>query len=192
METEDEARGRRGTRAHTPDLDWSQVRETVLMLELATAQIEAAMGEGENSVQVLTGAFTEMAGRIAGIQGALAELPADPAVDGARAALLGDAERMRAQVHQSVLAFQFYDKLVQRLSHVCRGLEGLAELVEDRVRLFNPEEWVALQARIRKVYSTPEERAMFEAVLAGMPVREALESHRDGGAGDQGGEIELF
>ena len=33
----------RGSSAHNPDLNWSQVRETVLMLELAAVQIETAM-----------------------------------------------------------------------------------------------------------------------------------------------------
>ena len=53
---------RRGTSAHSPDLDWSQVRETVLMLELAVGQIDAAMKEGNSSVEVLTDSFTSMAG----------------------------------------------------------------------------------------------------------------------------------
>ena len=39
----DENNHPRGTSAHMPDLNWSQVRETVLMLELAAVQIESAM-----------------------------------------------------------------------------------------------------------------------------------------------------
>ena len=53
---------RRGSSAHSPDLDWSQVRETVLMLELAVGQIESALKEGNSSVEVLTDSFTSMAG----------------------------------------------------------------------------------------------------------------------------------
>ena len=36
--------------ARYPDLSWSQVRETVLMLELSAAQIEAAMRETDRSM----------------------------------------------------------------------------------------------------------------------------------------------
>lgn len=36
----------RGSTAHAPDLNWSQVNETVLRLELAEAQIEAAIKIG--------------------------------------------------------------------------------------------------------------------------------------------------
>ena len=52
----------RGTTAHMPDLNWSQVRETVLMLELSAVQIETAMKDSNASVEVLTNSFTSMAG----------------------------------------------------------------------------------------------------------------------------------
>ena len=53
---------RRAVRAPTrPISDWSQVRETVLMLELAAGQVEAAMRDSNYSVEVLTDTFTSMA-----------------------------------------------------------------------------------------------------------------------------------
>lgn len=45
-----------------PDLDWSQVRETLRMLNLAVAHITAALSEGDESVAALGDAFTSMAG----------------------------------------------------------------------------------------------------------------------------------
>ncbi|MDQ7073389.1 MAG: hypothetical protein Q9N32_08015 [Gammaproteobacteria bacterium] len=50
--------------ANKPDLDWSQVRETVRMMNLAVAQIEMSMTEGDDSVETLTNAFTTMADRV--------------------------------------------------------------------------------------------------------------------------------
>uniref|UniRef100_UPI001963206D hypothetical protein n=1 Tax=Azonexus hydrophilus TaxID=418702 RepID=UPI001963206D len=64
--------------------------------------------------------------------------------------------------------------LVQRLSHVTHSLGELSDLVGQPVRLYNPEEWVGLQQRIKAKYSTREESAMFEAVMAGVPVHEAV------------------
>ncbi|MBL3617979.1 MAG: hypothetical protein JMN26_09620, partial [gamma proteobacterium endosymbiont of Lamellibrachia anaximandri] len=46
--------------AKQPDLDWSQVRETMRMLNLAVAQIDMAMREGEESIQTLSESFTSM------------------------------------------------------------------------------------------------------------------------------------
>ena len=50
--------------AARPDLDWSQVRETILMLNLAVAQIEMALKESSGSVDVLTNSFTDMYGNL--------------------------------------------------------------------------------------------------------------------------------
>ncbi|MBM4182360.1 MAG: hypothetical protein FJ209_12505, partial [Betaproteobacteria bacterium] len=50
--------------AARPDLDWSQVRETILMLNLAVAQIEIALKDSSGSVDVLAESFTGMYGNI--------------------------------------------------------------------------------------------------------------------------------
>ena len=41
--------------------------------------------------------------------------------------------------------------------------------------LFNPGEWVGLQDKIKAKYSTREEIAMFDAVMQGVPVQEAVD-----------------
>lgn len=165
----------RGTSAHTPDLNWSQVRETVLMLELSSVQIEAAMKDSNASVEVLTNSFTSMAGLMQQISETVHTLPDEGEVGAAKQSLSGVSEHVSGMVHQAIIAFQFYDKLVQRLAHVGVSLGDLSDLVADRLRLFNPNEWVALQDKIRAKYSTREEIAMFEAVMQGMPVQEAVD-----------------
>lgn len=179
----------RGTTAHMPDLNWSQVRETVLLLELAAGQIEAAMRDSGASVDVLTDSFTSMAGTMRMITDTIQALPEQ---SDARQGLLGAAEQVSGMVHQAIIAFQFYDKLTQRLSHVCQSLGGLSELVSDRNRLFQPQEWVDLQNRIRAKYTTADERTMFEAVMEGMPVVDAIEHYIEAMKSKQNNDIELF
>jgi hypothetical protein len=163
-----------GTRAHSPDLDWSQVRETVLMLELAAGQVEAAMRESNSSVEVLTDTFTSLADTLQLIDAAVSTLP-DTVGNGLVKAEIQDNTKLVSQkIHDAIVAFQFYDKLVQRLAHVCHGLEGLSGVVTDKSRLFNPGEWVSLQQMIRSKYTMTEERAMFDAVIHGMSVEDAL------------------
>ena len=99
------------------------------------------------------------------------------------------------KIHAAIMAFQFYDKLVQRLDHVCQSLGGLSSVVADQRRLYNPGEWVALQQQIRGKYTMEEERAMFDAVLHGIPVKEAVETYlhaRMEQVEASGGDIELF
>ena len=165
----------RGTSAHQPDLNWSQVRETVLMLELAAVQIEAAMKDSNASVEVLTNSFTTMAGYMRMISDTVQTLPDVGEVGVAKQNLTGVSEHVSSMVHQAIIAFQFYDKLVQRLAHVGLSLGDLTGLVSDTRRLFNPSEWVDLQGKIKAKYSTREEIAMFDAVMNGMPVQEAVD-----------------
>lgn len=174
-----------------PDLDWSQVRETMLMLELATGQIEAAMTDSNSSVDVLTDSFTTMAGYLHMISSTLATLPDEGEAGETKKNVLEAANHVTGMVQQSIIAFQFYDKLTQRLGHVCHSLAALNELVGDQRRIFSPQEWVVLQEKIRSKYTTVEECTMFDAVMGGMPVREALEQYMSNMKG-KGSDIDLF
>lgn len=171
----EEASQPRGTTAHMPDLNWSQVRETVLMLELSAVQIEAAMKDSNASVEVLTNSFTTMAGYMRMISDTVHTLPDQGEVGIAKQNLSGVSEHVSSMVHQAIIAFQFYDKLVQRLAHVGLSLGDLSDLVADGRRLYNPGEWVGLQDKIRAKYTTREEVAMFDAVMQGVPVQEAVD-----------------
>ncbi len=185
----------RGTRAHAPDLDWSQVRETVVMLEVAAGQVEAAMKDSNSSVEVLMDTFTSLAATLQHIEVALDTLP-DTVGNGLVKGEIQQNTRIVAdKVHHAIIAFQFYDKLVQRLDHVCHGLAGLSRLVADRRRLYDPAEWKSLQDEILAKYTMVEERAMFESVLGGATVKEALETYMTARMKEieqSGGEIELF
>ena len=182
---------RRGSSAQTPDLDWSQVRETVLMLELAVGQIDAAMKEGSSSVEVLTDSFTSMAGYMRMMGAALDQLPDSPSTAELKTALIDQATEVTGRVQRSIIAFQFYDKLSQRLAHVSHSLEALSCLVTDQRKIYSPFEWVGLQEKIRAKYSTREEVDMFNAVMQGMPVKEALENYK-AEMKDKGDDVELF
>jgi uncharacterized protein with HEPN domain len=165
----------RGTTAHQPDLNWSQVRETVLMLELAAVQIESAMKDSNASVDVLTSSFTTMASYMQTISATVESLPDTGEVGVAKQSLTNASENVSGMVHQAIIAFQFYDKLVQRLAHVGISLGDLTGLVSDTSRLFNPNEWVGLQNKIKAKYTTVDEVAMFDAVMQGVPVQEAVD-----------------
>lgn len=182
----------RGTAAHTPDLHWSQVRETVLMLELAAVQIETAMKDSNTSVEVLTDSFTSMAGYMGMLSDTLQSLPETEGVSEVKQNLIGVSDHVANMVHQAIVAFQFYDRLIQRLSHVGHSLGALSDLVADQRRIYNPHEWVGLQEKIRSQYSMREEVAMFEAVMQGMSVQEAVNRYMAEMNRKGGGDIELF
>ena len=185
----------RGTRAHSPDLDWSQIRETVLMLELAAGQVDAAMRDSNSSVDTLMDTFTSMADTLSMIDVALGTLPDTVGNGMVKSEIQAGAKQISQKVHHAIIAFQFYDKLVQRLDHVCHSLNELSELVGNKVRLYKPQEWSELQERIRSKYTMPEERIMFDAVMNGATVQDALRHYMEARmheVEESGGEIELF
>lgn len=178
--------------AHAPHFDLIQARKTVLMIELSAGQIEAAMKDSNSSVEVLTDAFTTMAGYMRMINDTIAALPDKKGdLSDTKTDLLGATENVSGMVRKAIIAFQFYDKLVQRLSHVTHSLASLSDLINDSSRLNSPYEWVALQEKIRSKYSMREEIEMFDAVLGGMPVKDALEKFMTQ-MKDHSDDIELF
>lgn len=185
----------RGTRVRSPEQDWSHVHETMLMLELAAGQIDAAMTESSSSVDVLTGTFTAMANCLQAMRAEVDALPDEGEAGRRKAALQATGGEVDGMAHQAIIAFQFYDKLAQRLDHVCQSLGGLSELVRDTGRLYDPQQWAALQERIRSKYTMAEERGMFDAVMAGATVQDALRDYmatRMAQVEESDGGIELF
>lgn len=130
--------------ASRPDLDWSQVRETILMLNLSMAQIELAMNDSSGSVGELTDSFTSVSGALSAMREVAHQLPNTPEVMPAKIEIENLGEEVEKKIGQAIIAFQFYDRLSQRLSQVCRNLDDLGILVNDPVRLYNPFAWVVL------------------------------------------------
>ncbi len=157
--------------ADKPDLDWSQVRETVMMLNLAIAQISETLGEGEESVASLANSFTSMAGNVQTAHLAAEQLPDSTEKN----TIINNCQSVTHEMHQAIVAFQFYDKLSQRLAHVSKSLNVLGSLVSDPAKLYNPYEWKGLQEKIKSKYTVESERIMFEFILKGRTVEEALE-----------------
>src|SRR5487761_2157682 len=107
------------------DSELNQVHETTLMMELAIGQIEAAMKDSNASVDVLTDSFTTMAGYLHMIISTLTTLPEEGETGETKKTVLEAANHVTGMVHNSIVAFQFYDKLSQRISHVSHSLAAL-------------------------------------------------------------------
>jgi len=159
--------------AQTPDLDWSQVRETVRMLQVAVGQIQVAMREGSDSVETLSGVFTSMMGSIKQISESMSDLE-EANVELTKEMVEASCNQVESQIHGTIVAFQFYDRLSQRLGHVTDSLSSLSDLVGDQSRLYSPDEWKGLQQKIRSRYNMEEELEMFDAVLSGVDIKEAI------------------
>lgn len=153
-----------------PDLDWSQIRETVKLLAVSVAQVEGGMSVGDESVGVLVESFTAMVTEMNAIQDVLQNLPAGESRD----ETLQRCTDMQGRIHAAIVAFQFYDRLQQCLQHVSIGLQGLSDLIETPTRLYNPVEWFKFQEQIRGRYTMESEKVMFDAIHQGKSIEEAV------------------
>ncbi|QLG86974.1 hypothetical protein HQ393_01235 [Chitinibacter bivalviorum] len=160
-----------GSAVQNPDLSWSQVQETILMLGIVVAQIRHAMDDSSSSLTTLADSFAGTAHHIEALKEALLEvghqLPSDLNIE-ARVAEINE-QNLRA-----VVAFQFYDRLSQRLDHVCGTVSALAGLVSDRQDRYVPEKWLSLQERIRSQYTMEQEKMLFDAIIKGMTINDAI------------------
>ncbi len=174
--------------SYQPDLDWSQVRETVKMLSATMCQLENAMQEGNCAVDTLTSGFMAMANNAAQIT-----LTAESISDSEnKEAILKLSRENSDHIQSSIMAFQFYDKLYQRLQQTTQNLSDLSQLVESPQRLYNPTEWSKLQSSILSRSTTKADKQLLEAVLAGKSIEEAIALSSQQNEETDGDDIELF
>ena len=171
-----------------PNLDWNQIKETVLLLHAATAQIQSSMTEGDESVTALTKSFTTLVGKV-NIIGEAAEGLQESTE---KQTILSNYHDVLDQVQSAIIAFQFYDRMTQRLEHVSHSLGSLSELIGEDERVFNPYEWKGLQKTIQSRYTNESDRMLFEAILDGASVEKALEIAKKKADQEKDDEIELF
>lgn len=164
-----------GSSTSRPDLDWSQIKETITMICLATTQIETAIKDSAKSVNDLTHSFTDISKESKIISTIAEELQPCTSDNQKMTELLSSAKHLNKSIESSVISFQFHDRISQKLAHINLGLASLADLIGDPAKLFNPIEWEKIQLEISKSYSLECERMMFEAIMKGATVQEALE-----------------
>lgn len=174
------------------EVDWTHVRETIRMLFLAIAQIEIALSESDDSIDHLTEAFTSMVGRENEIARSIDQLSIDGKDQLIYQSIKNNAEKVTEKMQTAIVAFQFYDKLTQRLAHVGSSMEELSELLDDDNRISQVDEWRKLQADIKSRYSMREEYELFNAVMAGGDIREAIRRFNQTPLTESQNDIELF
>lgn len=176
-----------------PDLDWSQIRETVVMLNVSMALIDFTLNQGEDSVSTLSNSFTSMATLLSDIDKTLQEKGED-FDDAFKTSIHCQIEEVKGMVNTAIVAFQFYDRLSQRLHHVTTSLNSLGELVSNPTRLYSPMEWNDLHEDIKSLYSMEEERLIHESITSGETLPQVIERLKSfaSQASEPSEEIELF
>lgn len=186
------------TETPTDSNDWSHVKETINMLYLAVCQIEATMADSNKSVDTLTESFTKLATHTNDVVAQVQDLSKIEELDSFKTDLSSTASELNVNISSSIQAFQFYDRVCQRLDHVARSLEKVSNLMNEQTSIGNPAAWQALQETIKNSYTMEAERIMFEYIMRGGTVADALEIYRhhfdasEASPDQDDDEIELF
>ena len=178
MNTETDKQDARPT---APPDDAEQI---IRALQLAIAQIDMSLRESGGSVEQVTGAITSLSSALHRIRSDLhKQMPG--------AASVTDCDEASEHIRQATMAFQFYDRMSQRLAHVMENLAEIATVVSapdaEHARL-----WENLQRRMRQVYTLEQERAIQMALHDGLPIEEANRKADTGEVRAVTGDIELF
>lgn len=163
------------------------------LLGLCEAQMDSALQESDRAIDTLIKAFGSFAEMARSVSAMAASLPPE-----VKAGVAPDLDRQLATISQqmasAVMAFQFYDKLTQRLGHVRYSLSTLALFVCDRTQTQQPEQWTRLLNTMRRLYRTEEERQVFNAIMDGMSASSGTRATpaESEAATPAAGEVELF
>lgn len=151
--------------------NWCFRSETARLLALNVAQIHTGLSEGDSSINTLTSSFQQLAAFCEKI-----EKHDENAISTEN--LKSIAHSMSSQVNDAIVAFQFYDRLCQRLDHVQANLQYLSTLITDEGHINNSEGWQGLRDKIKASYTMETEHKMHDAVMKGATIEEALELFR--------------
>jgi hypothetical protein len=161
----------------------TELQQTLLMLNLSIAQIDLSISEGGFSVNKLIDSFTFMAEQLEEMQVSSREILENSKdshiVEIHNNMLMTQTGELGQKMHQAVIAFQFYDRLSQRLHHVSKGLSGLGEIVSHEMRVADMGEWEAFKESVRISTSMKEEKELYELIFdQNVPTDEAIEIMR--------------
>lgn len=179
--------------------DWTHIAETITMLYLSVCQIETSMSDSNRSVQELVESFTVLADHSKTVDAHVQALSSLEDLGKVQQEVKDTTIEMQQKINRAVTAFQFYDRISQRLDHIARGLEQVTRVLNSNSQRNDKSAWLAVQDRVKSSYSMEAERLMFEHILRGASVKEALEIYhhnfdklKGNEIDEDGDEIELF
>lgn len=145
-------------------------KNQLVLLQLAAAQLALSLEETEKPFNDLTKLFLEIVEHHRTIDKLLQEKPS-PNIE-----LLHQLHKQTEQkVKISVVDFQFYDRMSQRLRHILSNLQQ-AILVLGDIEAFKDEKvWLQIFEGIEESYTMQEEKELYLAIKQGEGFESAVE-----------------
>jgi hypothetical protein len=161
-------------------------------LELGAAQLDAAIRESDSRVDKLAGAVTSVATDARELEMQLTALdsPNPAESERARTRIRQLTDALQSHVQSTITSLQFYDKLIQRLTHVRDGLAIPSDSTMNGVD--TSSDWNAMLEQVRSRYSMVEERVLFDFMMRGLSADQMLKALTGLRGTATPGELEVF
>lgn len=154
---------------------YSHVDDTLTMLGISIAQIRTSLNDSNSDVDMLTRNFSDIADNIRTIRESSTSLSNGHVNMDAEVELIAAAaQEANSKVDRAVMEFQFFDRMSQRLTHVIESLDKMSSLIKDPDRIQDPMAWMELQTNLHASYSMESERQMFQSIVNGASIDEAV------------------
>lgn len=144
-------------------------QESGRLLLLCMTQLSLSLNQSDSSMASLTHVFqnlVQVCSQLEDMQGDLSEKNR-PKIEDLH-------QELQHNVNDGIVAFQFYDRLSQQLSHIQTSLDQLSELIQDSNNLADKEKWLSLRDHICSSYSMESEHLIFKSIMDGMSADEAM------------------
>jgi hypothetical protein len=156
-------------------LKWEELHKAILALNLSVAQIDLSMTEGSYSVDALIDSFNFMREGLENMRGHIMNDDASE-LSGLKAHVLAESNALSDKVTSSIIAFQFYDRLSQRLHHVSDSLSILADIMGSKDKPVDDVVWQAFIEKMAKYAAMREEHELFDLIFEqGLTSEQAIE-----------------
>jgi len=161
-------------------------------LELGAAQLDAAIRESDSRVDKLAGAVTAVAtdARELEMQVQALDSPNAEESERARQRIRQLTDALATHVQATIASLQFYDKLIQRLTHVRDGLAIPSDSTAHGID--KSSDWDAMLEQVRSRYSMVEERVLFDFMMRGLSADQMLKALTGLRGTASPGELEVF
>ena len=155
--------------------NYSHVKDTLKMLSITIAQISTSLSETNSNIDKLSSAFSNIANNVLTIHNSAMSISCVEPKDQMELELIqASSSAAKDTLSQTVVDFQLFDRLDQRLTHVIKSLDDMSALIQNPDRLQNPVEWMELQSNLHNSYSMHSERLMFASIMGGSSIEDAI------------------
>ena len=141
----------------------TQPQQLQTLIKVSVAQLKCILADGNQSVTELTDSFIHIAGIIDGLQKTGNQQSLD---------IGDDLHALHQKVYQGIVAFQFFDRMSQRMEHVADTLDQIEQYQQN-----GGDDVSSLLTSLRASLTSESERLVFDQVVEGHSITEALESY---------------